>query len=48
VAEEYAMLDCISEGRLVAGFPVGLGGDFSYSYGMAPMEQRVAITKRTI
>ena len=40
VAEEYAMLDCISEGRLVAGFPVGLGGDFSYSYGMAPMEQR--------
>ncbi len=40
VAEEYAMLDSISEGRLVAGFPVGLGGDFSYSYGMAPMEQR--------
>jgi alkanesulfonate monooxygenase SsuD/methylene tetrahydromethanopterin reductase-like flavin-dependent oxidoreductase (luciferase family) len=40
VAEEYAMLDMISEGRLVAGFPVGLGGDFSYSYGMAPMEQR--------
>jgi alkanesulfonate monooxygenase SsuD/methylene tetrahydromethanopterin reductase-like flavin-dependent oxidoreductase (luciferase family) len=40
VAEEYAMLDCISEGRLVAGFPVGLGGDFAYSYGFAPMEQR--------
>lgn len=40
VAEEYAMLDSISEGRLVAGFPVGLGGDFSYSYGMAPIEQR--------
>jgi alkanesulfonate monooxygenase SsuD/methylene tetrahydromethanopterin reductase-like flavin-dependent oxidoreductase (luciferase family) len=40
VAEEYAMLDAISEGRLVAGFPVGLGGDFAYSYGMAPMEQR--------
>ena len=40
VAVEYAMLDAISEGRLVAGFPVGLGGDFSYSYGMAPMEQR--------
>jgi alkanesulfonate monooxygenase SsuD/methylene tetrahydromethanopterin reductase-like flavin-dependent oxidoreductase (luciferase family) len=40
VAEEYAMLDAISEGRLVAGFPVGLGGDFSYSYGMAPLEQR--------
>ena len=40
VAEEYAMLDSISEGRLVAGFPVGLGGDYAYSYGMAPMEQR--------
>lgn len=40
VAEEYAMLDSISEGRLIAGFPVGLGGDFAYSYGMAPMEQR--------
>ena len=39
VAEEYAMLDCISEGRLVAGFPVGLCGDFAYSYGFAPMEQ---------
>lgn len=41
VAEEYAMLDCISEGRVVAGFPVGLGGDFAYSYGFAPMEQRL-------
>ncbi len=40
VAEEYAMLDSIAEGRLVAGFPVGLGGDFAYSYGMAPIEQR--------
>jgi alkanesulfonate monooxygenase SsuD/methylene tetrahydromethanopterin reductase-like flavin-dependent oxidoreductase (luciferase family) len=40
VAEEYAMLDSISEGRMVAGFPVGLGGDFAYSYGMAPIEQR--------
>lgn len=40
VAEEYAMLDSIAEGRLVAGFPVGLGGDFAYSYGMAPLEQR--------
>ena len=40
VAEEYAMLDHISEGRMIAGFPVGLGGDFSYSYGGAPMEHR--------
>lgn len=40
VAEEYAMLDSISDGRVVAGFPVGLGGDFAYSYGMAPVDQR--------
>lgn len=40
VAEEYAMLDCLSEGRLVAGFPVGLGGDFAYSYGYSPSSQR--------
>ena len=26
VAEEFAMLDCISGGRLVAGFPVGILG----------------------
>ena len=45
VAEEYAMLDSISEGRLVAGFPVGLGGDFAYSYGMAPIEQRARYTE---
>jgi len=45
VAEEYAMLDSIAEGRLVAGFPVGLGGDFAYSYGMAPIEQRARYTE---
>ena len=27
IAEEYAMLDCISGGRLVAGFPTGLPSD---------------------
>src|ERR1700721_2967562 len=26
IAEEYAMLDCISGGRLIAGFPNGLPG----------------------
>jgi alkanesulfonate monooxygenase SsuD/methylene tetrahydromethanopterin reductase-like flavin-dependent oxidoreductase (luciferase family) len=40
VAEEYAMLDCISEGRMIAGFPIGLGGDFAYSYGYPPASQR--------
>lgn len=34
VAEEYAMLELIAEGRLIAGFPVGLGGDYSYTLGM--------------
>jgi len=27
IAEEYALLDCISGGRLIAGFPVGLSYD---------------------
>lgn len=39
-AEEYAMLDCMSGGRMVAGLPVGIGGDFAYSYGKSPVEQR--------
>lgn len=39
-AEEYAMLDCMSNGRLIAGLPVGLGGDFCFSYGKSPIEQR--------
>ena len=33
VAEEFAMLDCISGGRLVAGFPVGTSMDTNYCYG---------------
>ena len=36
VAEEFAMLDCISGGRLVAGFPVGTSMDTNYSYGQIP------------
>jgi alkanesulfonate monooxygenase SsuD/methylene tetrahydromethanopterin reductase-like flavin-dependent oxidoreductase (luciferase family) len=35
VAEEFAMLDCISGGRLVAGFPVGTSMDTNYCYGTA-------------
>ena len=36
VAEEFAMLDCISGGRLVAGFPVGASMDTNFAYGVNP------------
>jgi alkanesulfonate monooxygenase SsuD/methylene tetrahydromethanopterin reductase-like flavin-dependent oxidoreductase (luciferase family) len=36
VAEEFAMLDVISGGRLVAGFPVGTSMDTNYCYGDVP------------
>jgi alkanesulfonate monooxygenase SsuD/methylene tetrahydromethanopterin reductase-like flavin-dependent oxidoreductase (luciferase family) len=36
VAEEFALLDVISGGRLVAGFPVGTSGDTNYCYGVPP------------
>ena len=36
VAEEFAMLDCMSGGRLVAGFPVGTSMDTNYAYGTIP------------
>jgi alkanesulfonate monooxygenase SsuD/methylene tetrahydromethanopterin reductase-like flavin-dependent oxidoreductase (luciferase family) len=40
VAEEYAMIDCISGGRLIAGFPVGLLYDASINNGVPPIEVR--------
>jgi alkanesulfonate monooxygenase SsuD/methylene tetrahydromethanopterin reductase-like flavin-dependent oxidoreductase (luciferase family) len=40
VAEEYAMLDCISSGRLVAGLPLGSPMDVNFCYGITPMEHR--------
>jgi alkanesulfonate monooxygenase SsuD/methylene tetrahydromethanopterin reductase-like flavin-dependent oxidoreductase (luciferase family) len=40
VAEEFAMLDCISGGRLVAGFPVGSSMDTNYAYGSNPATLR--------
>src|SRR5262249_10520399 len=40
VAEEYAMLDCISGGRLVAGLPLGGPVDVNLWYGSTPMGPR--------
>jgi alkanesulfonate monooxygenase SsuD/methylene tetrahydromethanopterin reductase-like flavin-dependent oxidoreductase (luciferase family) len=41
VAEEYAMLDCMSNGRVVAGFAPGGGHEaFSYSYSMPLARER--------
>ncbi len=36
VAEEFAMIDCISGGRLIAGFPVGSPMDTCYAFGQNP------------
>ena len=40
VAEEFAMLDVMSGGRLVAGFPVGTSMDTNYCYGEPPATLR--------
>jgi len=40
VAEEMAMLDILSGGRLVAGFPVGTSMDTTFSYGQVPLQLR--------
>jgi alkanesulfonate monooxygenase SsuD/methylene tetrahydromethanopterin reductase-like flavin-dependent oxidoreductase (luciferase family) len=40
VAEEFAMLDVISGGRLVAGFPLGTAMDTNYAYGQVPTTLR--------
>lgn len=40
VAEEYALLDCISGGRLIAGFPVGLSYDANQNGGIPPIDTR--------
>jgi alkanesulfonate monooxygenase SsuD/methylene tetrahydromethanopterin reductase-like flavin-dependent oxidoreductase (luciferase family) len=40
VAEEMAMLDVISGGRLVAGFPVGTPMDTCFAYGINPSTLR--------
>jgi alkanesulfonate monooxygenase SsuD/methylene tetrahydromethanopterin reductase-like flavin-dependent oxidoreductase (luciferase family) len=40
VAEEFAMLDVISGGRLIAGFPVGTSMDATFVYGQSPVTLR--------
>ena len=45
VAEEMAMIDCISGGRVVAGFPVGTPMDTCYAYGRNPSQLRQRYTE---
>ena len=40
IAEEYAYLDCLSGGRLAAGFVLGTPMDSTFAYGTAPVEMR--------
>ena len=40
VAEEYATLDVMSGGRVVAGFPIGLAYDANVNNGVPPIETR--------
>jgi alkanesulfonate monooxygenase SsuD/methylene tetrahydromethanopterin reductase-like flavin-dependent oxidoreductase (luciferase family) len=40
VAEEFSMLDVLSGGRLVAGFPVGTSMDMNFAYGINPATLR--------
>ena len=40
IAEEYAMLDVMSGGRLVAGLPVGLSYDANLNHGIPTVETR--------
>ncbi|MBX5436536.1 MAG: LLM class flavin-dependent oxidoreductase [Alicyclobacillaceae bacterium] len=40
VAEEIAMLDTLTGGRMIAGFPAGTSMDTNYVYGLPPAELR--------
>ena len=46
VAEEYALLDTLSGGRLIAGIPIGLSYDANQNGGIPPIETRVRATAR--
>ena len=46
VAEEMAMLDVMSGGRLVSGFPVGTGMDTAFGYGANPATLARQISRR--
>ena len=45
VAEEMAMLDVLSGGRLIAGFPVGTSMDTNFCYGQTPASLRDKYTE---
>src|SRR6266436_5638961 len=45
VAEEFAMIDVISGGRLIAGFPVGTPMDTCFAYGQNPSTLRDRYTE---
>ncbi len=40
IAEEYAVLDQISRGRLIAGYPISLSYDANRNAGIPPIETR--------
>ena len=48
VAEEFAMLDLLSRGRLVAGFPVGTSMDMNFAYGVNPATRRPRLSRSSI
>ncbi len=40
IAEEYALIDCVTGGRLIAGFPVGLSYDANLNAALPAIETR--------
>jgi alkanesulfonate monooxygenase SsuD/methylene tetrahydromethanopterin reductase-like flavin-dependent oxidoreductase (luciferase family) len=40
IAEEFAMMDVMSGGRMIAGFPLGTAMDTNYAYGQTPITMR--------
>ena len=46
VAEEIAMLDCLSGGRIIAGIVFGTPMDTAFVYGVPPIELATGFTRR--